>query len=167
MIGESTKEKDEAIEALGKLSKGRTAYYEAGYAIHTLAAHAETIYKSPKTTEDQKRLLLSHVFSNLTLNADRISPNYTLGFEFLAEWVPKLNIIFELAESSPIKGKEDAFASSHPTLLRRQDSNLRPRDYMCSSCFQDAWTISSPSHECIRSEALRPLTRSTPLRDSL
>ena len=118
MISESTKEKEDAIEALGRLSKGRTAYYEAGYAIHELASKATAIYKSPRATEDEKRLLLSHIFSNLTLKADRISPNYTYGFEFLAEWVPKLNLIFELAKDSPTKGKEDAFASSHPVLLR-------------------------------------------------
>ena len=85
MISESTKEKEDAIEALGRLSKGRTAYYEAGYAIHELASKAEAIYKSPRATEDEKRLILSHIFSNLTLKADRISPNYTFGFEFLAE----------------------------------------------------------------------------------
>ncbi len=124
MISESTKEKEDTIEALGKLSKGRTAYYEAGYALHELARQAVAIYNSPRASQDKKRLLLSHIFSNLSLKADRISPNYTFGFEFLTEWVPKLNIIFELAESSSIKGKENAFASSHPILLRRQDSNL-------------------------------------------
>ena len=124
IIKESTEEKVTAIEAIGKLSKGRTRYYEAGYALHELASRAEFIYKSPRTIEDQKRLLLSHTFSNLTLNADRISPNYTLGFEFLIEWVPQLNLIFEPGENSSIKGKENAFASSHPILLRRQDSNL-------------------------------------------
>ena len=118
MIKESTEEKAAAIEAIGKLSKGRTRYYEAGYALHELASRAEFIYKSPRTIEDQKRLLLSHTFSNLTLNADRISPNYTLGFEFLIEWVPQLNLIFEPGENSSIKGKENAFASSHPILLR-------------------------------------------------
>jgi site-specific DNA recombinase len=167
MIKESTDEKEDALSSLGKLSKDRTAYYEAGYAVHELASKAEVIYKDPETTEDQKRLLLSRIFSNLTLKADSISPNYTLAFEFLAEWMPQLNSIFEPLNNSSIKGKEDAFTSSHPVLLRRQDSNLRPRDYMCSSCFQDAWTISSPLHECIRSEALRPLAESTPLRDSL
>ena len=129
MIKESTNEKELAIEALGKLSEGRTAYYEAGYAIHELASKAEAIYKDPQTTDEERRLLLSRVFSNLTLKADRISPNYTLAFEFLAEWVPKLNSIFELEEKSSIKGKEGAFASSHPVLLRGSDSNRRPNGY--------------------------------------
>lgn len=117
MIKESTEEKESAIESLEKLSKERTAYYEAGYAIHELASKAGAIYKSPKTTKDQKRLLLSYIFSNLSLKADRISPNYTFAFEFLAEWMPKLNSIFEPKEKSITKRKEDDFASSHPVLL--------------------------------------------------
>ena len=128
MISESTKEKEAALEGLGKLSKSRTAYYEAGYALHELAIRSVSIYNSTRATQDEKRLLLSNIFSNLTLNADRISPNYTLAFEFLTEWVPRLNTIFEPTESGSVKGKENAFASSHPILLRRQDSNLRPGD---------------------------------------
>lgn len=128
IMKESIEEKEIALESLGKLSKGRAAYYEAGFAIHELASKAKDIYKSPKTSEDQKRLLLSYVFSNLTLKADRISPNYTFAFEFLAEWMPKLNSTFELEKIGTREAKEDALASSHPTLLRRQDSNLRPGD---------------------------------------
>lgn len=129
MIKESTEEKEIAIESLGKLSKGRTAYYEAGFAIHELASKAKDIYKSSKTTEDQRRLLLSHIFSNLSLKADRISPNYTFGFAFLAEWMPKLNSTFELEKIGTIEAKEDALASPHPTLLRGSDSNRRPNGY--------------------------------------
>lgn len=122
VIGDSTREKEDAIEALGKLSKGRTAYYEAGLALHELASQAEAIYQSPKATTEEKRLLLSHVFTNLTLKGADISPNYTFAFEFLAEWTPKLNLISELAENSSTKGKENAFASSHPVLLAWWDS---------------------------------------------
>lgn len=129
IMKESLVEKETALESLGKLSKGRTAYYEAGFAIHELASKAKDIYKSPKTSEDQKRLLLSYVFSNLTIKADRISPNYTFAFEFLAEWMPKLNSTFELEKIGTIKAKEGASASSHPTLLRGSDSNRRPNGY--------------------------------------
>lgn len=62
------------------------------------------------------------VFSNLTIKADRISPNYTFAFEFLAEWMPKLNSTFELEKIGTIKAKEGASASSHPTLLRLVDA---------------------------------------------
>lgn len=121
MMKESIEEKEIALESLGKLSKGRTAYYEAGFAIHELASKAKDIYKSPKTSEEEKRLLLSYVFSNLTLNADGISPNYTFAFEFLAEWMPKLNSIFEPSEIGTREAKEGAFASSHPVLLHMLD----------------------------------------------
>lgn len=118
VIKESTSEKEEAIEALAKLSKGRTAYYEAGYAIHELACKAETIYKSSQATTEDKRLLLSQIFSNLTLKEDKISPNYTLAFDFLANWVPELNRTFELQESRLNKTKRDISVSLRPTLLR-------------------------------------------------
>ena len=126
VILDSTKEKEDAIEALAKLSRSRTAYYEAGYAIHELALKAKMIYESPKAITEDKRLLLSYAFSNLSLNADKINPNYTLAFEFLAEWMPKLNSTFELLENSSTKEKEDAFASPCPTLCAHQDSNLGP-----------------------------------------
>jgi DNA invertase Pin-like site-specific DNA recombinase len=119
VMKDATKEKEDAIEALGKLSRSRTAYFEAGYAIHELALKANDIYKSKKATTEDKRILLSYIFSNLTLNADKISPNHTLAFKFLIEWMPTLNRTFELLEKRSIKGKRDAFASPCPTLLRR------------------------------------------------
>lgn len=118
VIKDSTKEKEDAIQGLGKLSQSRTAYYEAGYAIHELALKAIEIYNSPKAETEDKRLLLSYVFSNLELNADKISPNYTLAFEFLQEWMPTLNRTFELKELRSTKAKRDVSVSPCPTLLR-------------------------------------------------
>lgn len=126
IMNEAMREKEESLEELKKLSKSRTIYYEAGFAIHELALKAREIYESPKAKTEDKRLLLSYSFSNLALNADRISPNYTLAFEFMAEWMPKLNKTFELLESGSTKGKRDAFTSHCPTLLRERDSNPRP-----------------------------------------
>lgn len=118
VMKDSTKEKEESIEALGKLSEYRTAYYEAGYAIHELALQATKIYRSPIAKTEDKRMLLSYIFSNLALNERKIGANYTLAFEFLVEWMPRLNRTFELLENRSIKGKKDAFASPCPTLLR-------------------------------------------------
>jgi site-specific DNA recombinase len=129
MISESTSEKGEALDALKKLSDGRTAYYEAGYAIHELALHAAEIYQKENTLTEEKRLLLSYVFSNLTLNADKITPNYTSAFEFLHEWMPKLNHTFELSTALANKGQNGDFTPSCPTVLRDQDSNLEPSPY--------------------------------------
>lgn len=122
IMQESTKEKEDAIEALEKLSKSRTAYYEAGYSIHELAMKASAIYQSKKALTENKRMLLSYIFSNLALNADKISPNYTLAFEFLLEWMPRLNSTFELEELGLNKAKEGISASLSPVMCEWQDS---------------------------------------------
>jgi len=95
MMSSATKEKEAALGALQKLSEDRTSYYEAGYAIHELALKAKDIYRSENATVEEKRMLLSYVFSNLTQNEDEIKPNYTLAFDFLANWIPALNKTFE------------------------------------------------------------------------
>jgi site-specific DNA recombinase len=99
IINESTEQKRDALKALETLTDARQAYYEAGYAIHELAMHAEAIYHSPKATTEEQRLLLSYAFSNLMLNANKIKPNYTMGFQFLQEWMPMVNKIFKPAEN--------------------------------------------------------------------
>ncbi len=114
---EYTKEKDSALIALRILNEGNTKYYETGFAIHELASKAVEIYKSPKTTTEDKRLLLSKIFSNLLLNADKITPQYTKPFEFLTKWVPLLNSTFEPIKNVGIKGKESTFMLSHPVWL--------------------------------------------------
>ncbi|MFA5368934.1 MAG: recombinase family protein [Candidatus Paceibacterota bacterium] len=118
MMSGATKEKEVALDTLQRLSEGRTSYYEAGYAIHELASRAKDIYQSEKVTTEEKRLLLSYVFSNLTQDEDRITPNYTLAFDFLANWVPKLNKIFEPQTIGSNKRKNRVFDPACPTLLR-------------------------------------------------
>ncbi len=123
---EYTTEKENILEKLGKLDQSNAQYYAAGFAIHELALKAKDIYQSEKATVEDRRLLLSYVFSNLTLNTDKISANYTLAFEFLAEWMPKLNSTFEPGKNEANKGKTPALADVHPSWLRRQGSNLGP-----------------------------------------
>lgn len=119
VIKDTAQEKEGAIEDLGRLNQSRTAYYEAGYAIHELALKAKSIYESPRARTEDKRLLLSYIFSNLTLNADKISHSYAPAFEFLSKWMPKLNNTFELAEGGLNKTKEGVSAFPCPTVLRR------------------------------------------------
>jgi hypothetical protein len=95
LIADSIKEKETMLDLLEKLGKERTMYYEAGFAIHELALKAKDIYNSPKTSVEDKRLMLSLIFSNLYLNTREISVNYTFGFEFLTKWLPALNKNFE------------------------------------------------------------------------
>jgi site-specific DNA recombinase len=115
---EYTKEREEAIELLKKLNEGNTKYYEAGFAIHELASKAAKIYMSDKATTEDKRLLLSKIFSNLLLNSNEIRPDYTLAFEFLTKWMPILNNTFEPIKKIGNKEQKSTFVPSHPTLLR-------------------------------------------------
>lgn len=52
------------------------------------------------------RLLLSYIFDSHTLKDTRVIPNFTYAFEFLMNWMPKVNKIFE-----PMKNpaKSEAF----------------------------------------------------------
>ena len=121
MMIDATKDKEEALNSLNKLSESRTSYYEAGYAIHELALRAKDIYQSPRTTTEEKRMLLSYVFSNLSKNEDKITPNYTLAFDFLVNWMPRLNKVFEPQETSLNKRKNRVFDPACPRLLRELD----------------------------------------------
>lgn len=118
IIKESMKEKEDALNELQKLNKDHRAYYEAGYSIHELAMHAKEIYQSEKATNEERRLLLSCIFSNLSLSADKIKPNYTLGFQFLAKWMPELNNTFEPSENETTKRQAGDFSPAYPTMLR-------------------------------------------------
>ena len=93
LMTESNQEKEDALQSLKKLNNNRTAYYEAGLAIHELALKAKDIYLGKKTLTEDKRLLLSYAFSNLSLKQGKVTPTYTYAFEFLAKWMPIVNKI--------------------------------------------------------------------------
>jgi hypothetical protein len=80
--------------------------------------HAEAIYHSPKAEVEEQRLLLSYTFLNLTLNTHKIKPNYTLGFQFLKEWMPVVNKIFKPAEN-PITASTFEPSNQEKTVLHR------------------------------------------------
>lgn len=112
-------ERDEATEDLKRLNEGNKKYYEAGYAVHELAARAMEIYHSEKATDDDRRLLLSYGFQNIWLKGREIKPEYTLAFDFLANWVPKLNKFSEPQKTVENPRQKEPFGSSHPVWLRR------------------------------------------------
>src|SRR3989344_1751059 len=114
-FNEYSGEKELILEKLGKLNKSSNQYYEAGYAIHELALNAVRIYSSEKAETVDKRLLLSLAFSNIMQNAEKITPEYTLPFQFLIEWMPKVNKIFEPKKGN--KDKELFFSKSETALL--------------------------------------------------
>jgi site-specific DNA recombinase len=113
-----TQQKEDAVRELTKLNTGNKKYYEAGYAIHELALKAKEIYNAEKTTDEDRRMLLSYVFSNIPINGLQTKPVYTLAFNFLANWVPKINNILELEKTLANKRQKGTFVPSHPILLR-------------------------------------------------
>ena len=133
---EYTAEKDAILESLNNLNRANTKYYEAGYAIHELACKAKDIYLSRKATPEEKRLLLSQMFSNLHQNKSRITPDYTLAFQFLIEWMPRINKSFEPtknpAHSEALVGtavttpEKELLGSAEPRNNFRTSANPRP-----------------------------------------
>lgn len=118
VIKDSTAEKTSALHELEKLKDSRNAYYEAGLGIHELAIEAFKIYQSDKATVEDKRLLLSHMFTRHTMQEATIVPNYTFAFEFLAEWMPKVNKQFRTGKVGSAKGKSALSGAQTSTLLR-------------------------------------------------
>lgn len=118
---EYSEEKESILNQLSKLSDTNAQYYEAGFAIHELALKARDIYQSEKADVDERRLLLSHVFSNLTLNGSELRVNYTLAFEFLAEWMPRINKVFEPSKNRINMEKNAVFATQYISKLAWQD----------------------------------------------
>ena len=125
IIRESTLEKEGAIDALGRLTKSREAYYLAAYSIHELALHAKEIYQSEKATPEDKRMLLTHAFSNMDLNEGEIRANYTYAFEFMAKWMPQLNSTFEPTKNSHFSRETTEMAAQK--FAKRGQGDLNPR----------------------------------------
>ena len=119
IIADSDKEKKDALESLVKLGKSRVRYFQAGYAIHELAMHAQEVYESEKATTEDRRLLLSMIFSNLGLNEGKIGTNYTKGFDFIANWAPKLNFTFEPAKMEDFTNKTSDFSPVSPEFIAK------------------------------------------------
>ena len=117
VIDESNEEKKSALHELERLRGNRNAYYEAGLAIHELALEAYNIYQSPKATIEDKRLLLSHMFTRHTMKEGLIQPNYTFAFEFLGEWMPKVNTSLAQTENA-----SEAIASQGVSVVPSNES---------------------------------------------
>lgn len=94
-FAEYSTQKEIILKETKRLNEDKTKYYEAGFKVHELALKAKEIYKSIKATDEDRRLLLSYAFTSIDLNDKTMNPKYTLAFEFLANWMPKVNLIYE------------------------------------------------------------------------
>lgn len=127
-LNEFSEEKDALLRSLEKLKSDNTEYYKVGFLIHEIAMRAREIYQNKNATIEERRLLLSYAFSNITILRGEIKPEYTKSFAFLVEWMPKLNTTLEPQKTFANKRESGHFANFHPTVLPRQGSNLRPID---------------------------------------
>lgn len=117
-IKEFAQEEEILLSSLEKLKSDNTEYYKVGFAIHEIAMRSKIIYRSPKATIEERRLLLSYAFSNITILHGEIKAEYTKSFAFLAEWMLKLNTTLELEKTFVSKRQKGTFVPSRPIVLR-------------------------------------------------
>jgi DNA invertase Pin-like site-specific DNA recombinase len=118
---------EEALKtALDNTDQQSNLYKELRIAIHRLAFYASEIFQ--KASVEDKRLLLSQIFTNLLQNGYEIKPKYTLAAEYLAIWMPKLNQDYELDKMLSIQGQKVDFALASPVLRAWRD-RLRMPDW--------------------------------------
>ncbi|MCB9811264.1 recombinase family protein, partial [Candidatus Nomurabacteria bacterium] len=90
-VAEFTEEQEVLTNNLGKLNSDNAEYYKTGISIHELALRAAEIYKSKKASIDERRALLAYAFSSVTITRGVVTPEYTLAFNFMNDWMPAVN----------------------------------------------------------------------------
>ena len=116
-VDQYTSEKEEIMQGLEKHEAASTQYHELGASILDLAHQAKQIYLADSCTVEDRRTLLSLVFSNLSLQGDKISVSYTKAFETLAQAAPAWNSTFEPQETRMNKTKTEACTPVSALLL--------------------------------------------------
>ena len=109
-FAEYSEEEEELEASLAQINGYSDEYQQLGVVIHELAYKARQIYQ--RASVDEKRLLLSQLFTNLVQDGDRIRPNFTLAAQYLQDWMPKLNQDYELVKSSSTNAKDAALSAS-------------------------------------------------------
>ncbi len=84
-----------------------------------LAQRAKEIYLNENRTADEKRILLRLVFSNLVINADKLTVSYNKAFQILSTYSDMWNKKFEPEEGGSDKRQKGTSVPSRPILLRR------------------------------------------------
>lgn len=124
---EITNEQKSIQDQISKLKTEEAKYFEIWLNILDLAHRAREIYE--KRSPEERRLLLSHIFSNLVLTDKNISYVLKKPVQKLAERVQQrldAENTFEPKKSVATKRQKSSFEPLHPTMLLRQGSNLRP-----------------------------------------
>jgi len=119
-ISECEIEETALQSALEKVMNQNDEFQELKLIIHELAFWAREIYI--RATVNEKRLLFAQLFTNFSQNGYEIKPNFNLAAEYLHEWVPKLNNIYERQKELIEQGLLLQNMFLEPELLAWQDS---------------------------------------------
>ena len=125
---EYRKQSKDIQKQLGTMENNINHYYEVGVEIHDLAYKAKRLYLSDKATPDYKRTLINKIFASLQLKDKKLITEYKPAYQFLSEWMPKLNATSELLKQTEEYKKTGAFAPAHPLMLGDRDSNPDTQD---------------------------------------
>lgn len=108
-------------EQITRLRDQEVKYYEVWLNILDLAHRARAIYQHERRTPEEKRLLLTHLFSNLTLKDKKLSYTLKKPVEVIAKRVQErldAQKIFEQQKTLAPKGRKGSLPPKLSTLLR-------------------------------------------------
>jgi len=135
-------EQEEVMNSLNKHKNANLKYYDMGSTFLQMAKEARKIYVNRSTFDmaDDKKVLLSLLFSNPTINGKNVEISYQKPFQLILDTVnealskknPDKNT-FEPPKEPVNKGKTPAFADVNPIWLGSWDSNPGPIGYTCPS----------------------------------
>ena len=115
------------MDSLNKHKNANLKYYDMGSTFLQMAKEARKIYINRSTFDmvDDKKVLLSLLFSNPTINGKKIEISYQKAFKMVSNRVMEMlgentdeNTTFEPPKEPVNKGKTPAFADVHPIWLR-------------------------------------------------
>jgi site-specific DNA recombinase len=115
---EINEEQADVQEQISRIKNVETKYFEIWLNILDLAHRAREIYE--KRGPEERRQLLSHIFSNIMLKDDKVLPVLSKSVEILAQRVQEkidAGIIFEPDKNHTLKAQKDSFESLCPSLL--------------------------------------------------
>ena len=115
-LAELTKEETTIEEALVTVSDKSDEFHQLSIAVHELAYKTREIYD--KATVDEKQLLFSQIFTNLTQNELKIKETYTNAAQLLADWMPRLNKDYELLKAQALPGQMGDLVSTSTELRK-------------------------------------------------
>ncbi len=115
-LSEFTKQKKQLLKKMNNSEDNSEQYYHVGIEILDLAYNAKDLYYSPNATNEDKRVLLQRIFTDLKLDGKKLKANFTPAYQFLSEYMPKLNATSELLKQGEYYNKTGSFEPAHPAV---------------------------------------------------